>query len=273
MFWLSIPHRCPSAVCTAPLSTPTQTMCCSTALCNYGGNPQPPPGPPRHPSPPLHCFGRRAAEHSGPFAVPQGKRRGADIPQHSLPGRCGAARAGLISLITSRKAPRPPLPSDLPALIGFQQQLGAAPRAPQCWGGSSQPPRPGGLQPSPPPLHRQPSAPMQPMRPPAAQSAPLPSAFSSRSRSFFFHSHMCYKREKCEVFRWERSGPGGGGMCSKNTCTGFYCLPIAKKKKQTPNAAQVLSNAINKSTFRGVGNVRAPLLKGRIAFRFYIAAF
>lgn len=100
------------------------------------GNPQPPPGPPRHPSPSLHCFGRRAAEHSGPFAVPQGKRRGADIPQHSLPGRCGAARAGLISLITSRKAPRPPLPSDLPALIGFQQQLGAAPRAPQCWGGS-----------------------------------------------------------------------------------------------------------------------------------------
>lgn len=113
---------------------------------------------------------------------------------------------------------------------------------------------------------------MQPMRPPAAQSAPLPSAFSSRSRSFFFHSHMCYKREKCEVFRWERSGPGGGGMRSKNTCTGFYCLPIAKKK-QTPNAAQVLSNAINKSTFQGVGNVRAPLLKGRIAFRFYIAAF
>lgn len=49
-----------------------------------------------------------------------------------------------------------------------------------------------------------------------------------------------------------------------------YCK---KKKKQTPNAAQVLSNAINKSTFQGVGNVRAPLLKGRIAFRFYIAAF
>lgn len=177
----------------------------------------------------------------------RGKRPGADIPQHSLPRRCGAARAGLISLITSRKAPRPPLPSDLPAPIGFQRQLSAAPRAPQCWGGAPNSPH-----------TRVGCSPHHPSAPPRAALGPNCSRsdrlqhkarrsraaslwlFSSRSHSFFFRSHMCYKREKCEVFRWERSGPGGGGMRSENTCPGFYCLPIVKKT----NAAQVLSNAI-----------------------------
>uniref|UniRef100_A0A8C3BMZ2 Uncharacterized protein n=1 Tax=Cairina moschata TaxID=8855 RepID=A0A8C3BMZ2_CAIMO len=69
---------------------------------------------------------------------------------------------------------------------------------------------------------------------------------------FFFPSPattMCFKREKCEVFRSQRKGPGRrrrreecASRGSGNTCAGFYCFPTFKKKKK--NADQVLSNAI-----------------------------
>lgn len=58
--------------------------------------------------------------------------------------------------------------------------------------------------------------------------------------------NMCFKREKCEVFRWRRKGPErrrrlwNVRVATKIPARGFYGFPIKKKK----NADQVLSNAI-----------------------------